>query len=156
MLRRFATAPRTADEGSAPHCQGLHFKQRKPLVGHTRFIAFHDLLNTYHTSAHFCEKLYKLTPLYFYSKSRDSVVGIATGYGLDHRGFGVRVPVGSRILSSPRRLDWLGPTQPPIESVPGALSLGVNQQGLVAGHSPPIWISTSTPPYAFMAWCLIN
>jgi hypothetical protein len=30
----------------------------------------------------------------------DSAVGIATGYGLDGRGVGVRVPVGSRIFSS--------------------------------------------------------
>jgi hypothetical protein len=36
---------------------------------------------------------------------RDNVVGIATGYGLDDRGVGVRVPVGSRIFSSPRRPD---------------------------------------------------
>jgi hypothetical protein len=35
--------------------------------------------------------------------SRDSAVGIATGYGLDDRWVGVRVPVGSRIFSSPRR-----------------------------------------------------
>jgi hypothetical protein len=35
--------------------------------------------------------------------SRDSAVGIATGYGLDDRGVGVRVPVGSIILFSPRR-----------------------------------------------------
>jgi hypothetical protein len=39
--------------------------------------------------------------------SRDSVVGIATGYGLDYRGVGVRVPVGSRIFSSPSRPDRL-------------------------------------------------
>jgi hypothetical protein len=39
--------------------------------------------------------------------SRDSIVGIATGYGLDDRGDGVRVPVGSRIFSSPRRPDRL-------------------------------------------------
>jgi hypothetical protein len=32
-------------------------------------------------------------------------VGIATGYGLDDRGVGVRIPVGSRIFSSPRRPD---------------------------------------------------
>jgi hypothetical protein len=38
-------------------------------------------------------------------RSRDSVVGIATGYGLDDRGVGVLVPVGSRIFSSPRRPD---------------------------------------------------
>jgi hypothetical protein len=37
----------------------------------------------------------------------DSVVGIATGYGLDARGVLVRVPVGSRILSSPSCLNWL-------------------------------------------------
>jgi hypothetical protein len=39
--------------------------------------------------------------------SRDSVVGIANGYGLDDREVGVRVPVGSRIFSSPRRPDRL-------------------------------------------------
>jgi hypothetical protein len=39
--------------------------------------------------------------------SRDSLVGIAIGYGLDDRGVGVRVPVGSRIFSSPRRPDRL-------------------------------------------------
>jgi hypothetical protein len=33
--------------------------------------------------------------------------GIATGYGLDDRGVGVRVPVGSRIVSSPNRPDRL-------------------------------------------------
>jgi hypothetical protein len=27
-------------------------------------------------------------------RNRDSVIGIATGYGLDDRGVGVRVPVG--------------------------------------------------------------
>jgi hypothetical protein len=39
--------------------------------------------------------------------SRDSAVGIATGYGLDYQGVGVRVPVLSRIFSSPRLPDWL-------------------------------------------------
>jgi hypothetical protein len=39
--------------------------------------------------------------------SGDSVVGIATGYWLDDRGVGVRVPVGSRIFTSPNRADWL-------------------------------------------------
>jgi hypothetical protein len=38
---------------------------------------------------------------------RDGVVGIATGYGLDDRGVGVRVPVRSRIFSSPCRPDRL-------------------------------------------------
>jgi hypothetical protein len=50
--------------------------------------------------------------------SRDSVVGIATGYGLDDRGVGVRVPVGWRIFYTSSR-PVLGPTQPPIQWVPG-------------------------------------
>jgi hypothetical protein len=37
----------------------------------------------------------------------DSVVGIPIGYGLDGRGVGVLGPIGSRIFSSPRRLDRL-------------------------------------------------
>jgi hypothetical protein len=34
-----------------------------------------------------------------------SPFGVATGYGLDGRGVGVRVPVGPRLFSSPRRPD---------------------------------------------------
>jgi hypothetical protein len=41
------------------------------------------------------------------NRSRDNVVGIATVYGLDDREVGVRVPVDSRIFSSPRRPDGL-------------------------------------------------
>jgi hypothetical protein len=85
---------------------------------------------------------------------RDSSVGIATGYGLGGRGVGVRVAVGAKSfsLSASSRPD-LGPTQPPIQWVPGALSLGRE-----ADHAPPTgaevritWICTSTPPYALMA-----
>jgi hypothetical protein len=39
--------------------------------------------------------------------SRDSVVGIATSYGLGNRGVEVRAPVGSRTFSSPRCPDRL-------------------------------------------------
>jgi hypothetical protein len=47
-------------------------------------------------------------PLLIYSVvSRDSAVGIATGYGLDDWEVGVRVPVGSRIITSPCRPDML-------------------------------------------------
>jgi hypothetical protein len=85
--------------------------------------------------------------------SSNGAVGIATAYGLDNLGVGVRVPVGSRIFSSPHR-----PDRPPIQWVPGALSPGVKRQGREADHSPPVSaevkkmrIYTSTPPYAFMA-----
>jgi hypothetical protein len=39
-------------------------------------------------------------PFTFSDLSRDSTVSIKTGCGLDGRGVGVRVPVGSRNLSS--------------------------------------------------------
>jgi hypothetical protein len=47
----------------------------------------------------------------------------------------------------------LGPTQPPIQWVPGALSLGVKRPGREAGHIPPssaevknAWSYTSNSP----------
>jgi hypothetical protein len=40
-------------------------------------------------------------------RSRDSVVGMTTSYGLDDRGVRVQVPVGSRIFSSPHCPDRL-------------------------------------------------
>jgi hypothetical protein len=88
--------------------------------------------------------------------SRDSSVGITTGYGMDDRGVGVRVPVGIRIFSFPRRPDqlWGSPNQ----WIPGTLSPGLKLSGRGADHSPPtdaevkkMWLYTSTPPYAFMA-----
>jgi hypothetical protein len=55
--------------------------------------------------------------------SRDSAVGIATGYGLDERGVGVRIPGGGKNFHlSMSCIPALGPTQPPIQWVPGALS----------------------------------
>jgi hypothetical protein len=57
----------------------------------------------------------------------------------------------------------LGPTQPSIQCVSGSLSLEVNWPGYEAKHSPPssakvenVWNYTSTHPYVFMAWCLLN
>jgi hypothetical protein len=57
----------------------------------------------------------------------------------------------------------LGPTQPPIQRVPGAPSLGVKRPGREADHSPPssaevknAWSYTCTPQYVFMAWCLVK
>jgi hypothetical protein len=46
----------------------------------------------------------------------DSIVGIATGYGLEDGEIGVRVPVGARIFSLPQLPDRLwGPPKPPIK-----------------------------------------
>jgi hypothetical protein len=57
----------------------------------------------------------------------------------------------------------LGPTNPPIQWVPGALSPEVKRPGREGHHLPPssvevknAWSYTSSPPYVFMAWCLVK
>jgi hypothetical protein len=65
----------------------------------------------------YSEVLHSLSRYYDTSaRTRDSAVGIAINYGLDDRGIGVIVPVGSRIFSSPSRPDWrwVHPTSYPI------------------------------------------
>jgi hypothetical protein len=98
-------------------------------------------------------------------KSHDSSVGIiALGYGLDDRssGFDSRRGLGIFLFTTAFRTA-LGPTQPPIQWVPGALSLGIRRPGCEAEHSPPSSAEvknacsyTSTPQYVFMAWCLVK
>jgi hypothetical protein len=90
-------------------------------------------------------------------KSRDSSVGIALGYGLDDRGTRVRFPAGMEIfLFTTASRAALGPTQPPIQWVPWALSLGEKRPGREADNSHPssaevknAWSYTSTPPIRF-------
>jgi hypothetical protein len=74
-------------------------------------------------------------------QSRDSTVGIATGYGLDDQGVRVRVPTGgNNFHSSMSSRPALGATQPqpPIQWVLGLLSQGVNQPRREADHSPQL------------------
>jgi hypothetical protein len=52
----------------------------------------------------------------------------------------------------------LGPTQPPIQWVPGAPSLGVKRPGREADHSPPSSVEVKECvelylQYSFMEWC---
>jgi hypothetical protein len=56
-------------------------------------------------------------------KNRDSSVGIALGYGLDDRSYYFRRGLGIFLFTTVSRTA-LGHTQPPIQGVPGALSLG--------------------------------
>jgi hypothetical protein len=74
--------------------------------------------------------------LHLLSNSRDSSVGIALGYKLDDRG---SIPGGELgiFLCTTASRTTLGPTQPPIQWVPGALSLGIKRPGCEADHSPP-------------------
>jgi hypothetical protein len=103
--------------------------------------------------------------IYCYRKrSRGSAVGIATGYGLDDWGVGVRVPVRLRIFSPPNCPDRLwSPPNLLSNGYRGALSLGVKRKGHEADHLTPasaevkkMWIYTSTPPYDLMAQYLIH
>jgi hypothetical protein len=62
---------------------------------------------------------------------------IYVDYGLDDRGSFVRLPVGTgNFLFTTASRTALGSTQPPIQWVPGALSLGVKRPGRGADHSP--------------------
>jgi hypothetical protein len=86
--------------------------------------------------------------------SRDGAVGIATGYGMDGQGVGVRVPVGSQIFS-PRRPDGFWGSHS-LQWLPGETFSGVKWPRCEAHHSPStsaevknMWIYTSAPPYVF-------
>jgi hypothetical protein len=77
-------------------------------------------------------------------------------YGLDDRGFESQQGLRIFLFTTASR-PALGPTQPPIQWVPGALSLGVKRSGREADHSPPssaevknAWSYTSTAQYVFM------
>jgi hypothetical protein len=66
-------------------------------------------------------------------------------------------------LFTPTSRPALGLTQPPIQWVPGVLSLAVKRQGREANHSSPsnaevenVWSYNSTPQYDFMGWCSVE
>jgi len=80
-----------------------------------------------------------------------------TDYELDDRGFESwqRLRIFPFTTFSPA----LGPTQPPIQRLTGALSLGVKLPGCEVDHSLPscseirnAWGYTSTLPYVFTSW----
>jgi hypothetical protein len=103
--------------------------------------------------------------LHYILHSRDSSVSIALGYGLDDRSSRIRFLAGAgRIfLFTTAPGTALGPTQPPIQWVPRALSLGVMRRHVkltthlhLVPRSKNAWSYTSTPQYAFMAWCSVK
>jgi hypothetical protein len=95
-------------------------------------------------------------------KSRDSSVSIALGWTIGVLWFDSRRGLRIFLFTTASRTA-LGPTQPPIQWVPGALSLGVKRSGHEADHSPLFSAEvknarsyTSTPLYIFMALCLVK
>jgi hypothetical protein len=87
--------------------------------------------------------------------SRDSSLGIATGYGLDDREVGVRIPVGLRFsLLHVETGSGAHPTSYPIGtggSFPGGKAAGAWSWPPTSAEVKKMWVYTSTPPYAFMA-----
>jgi hypothetical protein len=81
-------------------------------------------------------------------------------YRLDNRGYDFRWE--PRLFANASR-PVLGPTQPPIQREPGALTPRVKRPGCEADNSPPYntkventWSYISTSPYVFMSWLLIK
>jgi hypothetical protein len=114
----------------------------------------HNTLCRFSASVYCCLFRYRLSPETF---------GY-TLYGLDDRvlGFDSRRWLGIFLFTTASRTA-LGPTQPPIQWVPGVLSLGVKRPWREADHSPTSsaevkneWSCTSIPQYVFMAWCLVK
>jgi hypothetical protein len=98
--------------------------------------------------------------LLYVDKSRDSSVGMVTGYRPDGRGVRVWVPVGVRFFSSHVTQTGSGAHRASYPTGTGGLfPLRVKLQGREPDHSPTtsaevkkMWIYTSTPPYVFMAY----
>jgi hypothetical protein len=89
--------------------------------------------------------------------------GVALGYGLDDQGFESRQGLGIFLFTIASR-PALGSTQPPIQWLPAALSLGVKLPGREARHSPPSkcrgqrmhGTKPPLPQYVFVAWCSVK
>jgi hypothetical protein len=91
-------------------------------------------------------------------KSRDSSIGIATGYGLDDQGseFESREDQEFSLLRNIQTGPGAHPVSYPMDN--GGPFSGVKRPRREADHSPPTsaevkktWIYTSPPLYAFMA-----
>jgi hypothetical protein len=63
------------------------------------------------------------------TRRRGSSVSTVSGYGLDDRTIGVRSPKEAKGFFSSSR-PALGPTQPPVQWVPGVLSPGQSASGV--------------------------
>jgi hypothetical protein len=70
--------------------------------------------------------------------SRDTLVGIALGYGLGDRGSRIRLPVGTGNFSLHHRVQNGSGAHPASYTMgTGAISLRVKRPGREADHSPP-------------------
>jgi hypothetical protein len=82
------------------------------------------------------------------------------GWTIGVLGFDSQWELGIFLFTTVSRMA-LGPTQPPIQWVPVAPSLGVKRPGHETDHSPPssTRMRGAIPPlpqYVFMVWCLVK
>jgi hypothetical protein len=99
----------------------------------------------------------------FFFMSRDSSVGIASGYGLYDWMIGVRFPAGAGNVSLRHVQTGSGTHPASYPMVPGSLSLGVKRSVREADHSPPSSAEVKErvelylhSQYAFIAWCSVK
>jgi hypothetical protein len=95
-------------------------------------------------------------------RSCDSAVSTVTSLRARPLGFDSRQELGIFFFATASR-PILGPTQPPIQLVPGALSPLVRGEGYEVDHSPPsraeiknAWSYISTHLYVFIVWYLVK
>jgi hypothetical protein len=93
---------------------------------------------------------------------RDGDNGIPMGWTIGVLGFDSRLGLGIFLFTITSKMA-LGSTQPPIQWVTGAPSLGVKRPGVkltthlhLVPRSKNEWSYTSIPQYAFMAWCSVE
>jgi hypothetical protein len=137
-----------------PFCQSLNFSFHQWIL---RLEVNHSNSVTYSKTNHLAYfSVNQFTKPISY-KSLDSSVGIALGYGMTIGVLGFDSRRGLRIfLFTIASRTALGPTQPPIQWVPGALSPRLKRPVCEADHSSPpsaevknTWNYNSIPPIRF-------
>jgi hypothetical protein len=116
----------------------------------------HDQIIIYHTVPLLIVRTHILYINFLPYRSRDSIVGVATCYGLENRGVGVRVPVRSQILLHVIQTgSGAYPASYPVGtegSFRGGKAAGreLDQSPATNAEAKKMWIYASTP-YALMA-----
>jgi hypothetical protein len=120
------------------------------MAGYILNILFSPIYRVSWTGAHNFNTRLVLRCGHLYSRQLHPTLNLS--YGLDARRFESRTGLGNFVFTTSSR-PALGPTQPPIQWVPEALSLRVKLMGREADNSPPSSAKvkkassyTSTPP----------
>jgi hypothetical protein len=94
---------------------------------------------------------------YFVTKSPDSSVGVALGYGLDDQGSRVRFQAGAGNFSLHHRVQNGSGAHPASYPMGGSFpGVKLSTHLHLVPRSKNEWSYTSTPHYAFMVWCSVK